>query len=335
MTYFITGGSGLVGQWLLAALLRTGAQVRASYRSTPPTLLPEGAAATAVEWMEGNILDPLFLQEAVAGVDVVIHTAALVSFAPRDADRLWQINVEGTANVVNALLTHAPTARLLHVSSVAALGPPAPGTTTVTESSLWDEAGEHSVYAKSKFAAEQEVWRGLNEGLSGAIVNPSVIVGPGDPRRSSTQLFRYAAEEHRFYPPGNVNLVDVRDVVAALLALATAPLTHLGAQYVLSAGTLPYVDFFGMAATALGRRPPGRPLPPLLAEALWRIEAVRARLTGAAPLLTRETARVARRTSVFDGSRASRVLGVDYRSPTDSVAWAAAELYRHGLGVHP
>ncbi len=331
MTYFVTGGSGLVGQWLLAALQQAGGRVRASYRGTPPDALPGGIDASAVEWVEGDVLDPLFLQQAVTGADVVIHAAALVSFAPRDAARLWETNVEGTANVVNALLSHAPTARLLHVSSVAALGPPAAGSTTVDEMTQWDPAAQHSTYAESKFAAELEVWRGLNEGLTGAIVNPSVIIGPGDPRRSSTQLFRYAADEHRYYPPGQLNLVDVRDVVAALLQLATAPATQLGGRYVLSAGTLPYAEFFELAATALGRRPSRTALPPVLAEVLWRVEAIRARLTGAAPLLTRETARIARRTAVFDGSHATRTLGVTYRSPADSVTWCARELRRQSL----
>lgn len=321
-----------MGQWLLAALVRDGARVRASYRGALPAL-PDGTPANAIEWLEGDVLDSLFLQRAVTDVDVVIHTAALVSFAPRDAPRLWQTNVEGTANVVNALLTHAPTARLLHLSSVAALGPPAPGTTTVDETTQWDPAADHSTYAESKFTAELEVWRGLNEGLLGAIVNPSIIIGPGDPTRSSTQLFRYAAEQHRYYPPGRVNLVDVREVVFALLALATAPAAQLGARYVLSAGTLPYAEFFELAATALGRRPPRTALPTALAEILWRAEAVRARLTGAAPLLTRETARIARRTAIFDGGRAARTLGVTYRPPAESVTWCARELRRHGLGA--
>lgn len=317
----------MVGSHLLPPLLASGARVRASFRGSPPTGAPAG-----VEWVEGDVLDSVFLGQAVAGADIVIHAAALVSFAPREADRLWRINVEGTANLVNALLAHAPAARLLHLSSVAALGPPASGTTTVDETAQWDTTAEHSVYAESKFAAELEVWRGLNEGLTGAIVNPSVILGPGDVGRSSAQLFKYAAEEHRFYPPGHLNVVDVRDVVAALLALATAPAAALGRRYVLSAGALPYAEFFGLAARALGRRPPPTALPRALAEVLWRAEAVRAKLTGAAPLLTRETARIARRAAVFDGTRAARTLCLTYRAPAESVMWAAQELGRAGLG---
>lgn len=333
MTYFVTGGSGLVGQWLLATLARqAGVRVRASFRGTPPTTLPDGADAQPIDWVEGDVLDALFLQRAVAGADVVIHTAALVSYAPRDAKRLWQTNVEGTANVVNALLSHAPAARLVHLSSVAALGPPAPGTAHVDETAEWDPAAPHAVYAESKFAAELEVWRGLNEGLQGIMLNPAVILGPGDPQRSSTQLFRYAAEEHRFYPPGTLNVVDVRDVVAAIVAAATAPAALLGARYLLSAGALSYADFFRQVAGVLGRRPPRQALPAALAEVLWRAEAARAWLTGAAPLLTRETARVGRRATVFDSTRARAAFGLALRPPRESVEWVAQQLRQQGLG---
>jgi dihydroflavonol-4-reductase len=333
MKYFVTGGTGLVGQWVLSALVQAGAMVRASYRGAPPTSLPNGASAAAVEWLEGDVLDPLFLQHAVTGATVVIHAAAIVSYAPSDAERLWQTNVEGTANVVNALLSHAPTARLIHVSSVAALGPPAPGATKVDETAEWDPAAPHAAYAESKFAAELEVWRGLNEGLQGLLLNPSVVLGPGDPKRSSTQLFRYAAEEHLFYPPGALNVVDVRDVVAAILVAAIAPSDCLGARYVLSSEAISYADFFTQIATILGRRPPRRMLPKVLAEILWRIEAVRAKLTGAAPLLTRETARVGRRMTVFDSARAQAIFGLTFRSAIDSVTWVAQTLRAQGLGA--
>jgi dihydroflavonol-4-reductase len=325
MIYFVTGGSGLLGQWLLSALVRQGHTVRASYRGAPPTTLPEGAAAGAVEWVEGDVLDPLFLQQAVADVDIVYHCAAIVSFAPRDADLQWQVNVAGTTNVVDALLSHAPRARLCHVSSVAALGTMPDGSSNVDETAQWDPAADHTAYAESKYAAELEVWRGINEGLASVIVNPSVILAPADPKRSSTQLFRYAQQQHRYYPGGHINLVDVRDVVAALLALPHRD-DLLGERYVLSAGAISYREFFGLAAEALHRRPPSVQLPQLLAEILWRAEAVKARLTGAAPLLTRDSARTTRRAAVFNAARAQQALRLTFHNPAESVRWAAEAL---------
>ncbi len=325
MTYFVTGGSGLLGQWLLSELVRQGHSVRACYRGTIPASLPQDAAVGAVEWLEGDILDPLFLQQAVTGVDIVYHCAALVSFAPRDADEQWRVNVTGTTNVVDALLSHAPQARLCHVSSVAALGTMPDGGPDVDETAQWDPAADHTAYAESKYAAELEVWRGINEGLTSVIVNPSVILGPADPKRSSTQLFRYAQQQHRYYPGGHLNVVDVRDVVAALLQLPLRP-DLLGERYVLSAGSLSYEAFFRLAADALGRRAPQYQLPQLLAEVLWRAEAVRARLTGAAPLLTRDSARTTRRAAIFNASRVQRVLQMAFHDPAESVRWTALAL---------
>lgn len=328
---FVTGGSGLVGQWLISELLRRGERVRASYREQPPTILPAAADPKAVEWVEGDILDPLFLQEAVSGAAVVYHCAAVVSYAPRDAERLWEVNVRGTANVVDALLSVSPTTRLVHVSSVAALGSNPDGNPLISEQAQWDADENHSAYAESKYAAELEVWRGVSEGLAAVIVNPAVIVGPADPGRSSTQLFRYAAGRHRYYPPGQLNVVDVRDVVAAMLALAPRPDLH-GQRYTLSAGAVSYADFFRFAADELGNVPPTQPIPGWLAEILWRAEKARGWLTGAAPLLTKETARLSRRAVVFDATRIRQKLDFRFRSPEEAIRWSAREL-RSVLGA--
>lgn len=331
---FVTGGSGLVGQFLLAALVQAGQRPRASFRSQPPATLPDGVSADAVEWVKGDVLDVLFLQEAVAEMNCVYHAAAVVSYAPRDAERLWAVNVTGTANVVDALLTGNPGARLVYVSSVAALGAPlAENARLVDETARWNPDDDHAAYAKSKYAAEVEVWRGIHEGLAAGIVNPSVIIGPGDPGRSSTQLFRYTAEKHWYYPPGQLNLVDVRDVVTALLALGQGAAENLGSRYVLSAEALSYRTFFDQMAAALGVRAPTRELPAGLAEVLWRLEKVRGALTGAAPLLTRETARLGRRAVTFDGRRAAQALGVRYHAVAESIAWCAAALRAGGLGA--
>ena len=183
----------------------------------------------------------------------------------------------------------------------------------------------HSAYAESKYAAELEVWRGVSEGLAAVIVNPAVIVGPADPGRSSTQLFRYAAGHHRYYPPGQLNVVDVRDVVTAMLALAIRPDLH-GERYTLNAGPVSYADFFRLAAAELGSVPPTRPIPTWLAEILWRVEKARGWLTGAAPLLTKETARLSRRASVFDAGRIRQKLGFNFRPPEEAISWCAREL---------
>ena len=117
---FITGATGLVGSFLLQELQVRGLAVRALHRGTPPV-----GTFPAVEWVQGDILDATLLASVISPeVTHVFHCAGLVSYAPQDEDALLQVNVEGTAAIVDACLAR-PGIRLGYVSSVAALGTPA------------------------------------------------------------------------------------------------------------------------------------------------------------------------------------------------------------------
>jgi nucleoside-diphosphate-sugar epimerase len=324
---FVTGGTGLIGKFLLQALRARGLPVRALYRSTWPADAPAG-----IEWVQGDLLDTEFLREALTpGVTHVFHCAGLVSYAPQDEELLQTVNVLGTAAIVDACLER-PGIRLAYVSSVAALGSPpantivANGPQPVTEAASWDLGATHPAYATSKYLAELEVWRGVAEGLAAVVVNPSVVLGPGDWSRSSTRLLRYAHQEHWFYTRGYLNFVDVRDVVAHLLHL-TLDLPQLkGERYVLNAGSILLADFFAQAATAMRRRPPTVAVPNWAAEIIWRAEHARAMLTGARPLITKDTARAGRQPVVYDNTKVQQATGLSFRPLTDTIAWCAAGL---------
>ncbi|MDB5270185.1 MAG: epimerase [Hymenobacter sp.] len=325
---FVTGGTGLIGSFLLRALRERGLAVRALHRGAVPT-----NAASGVEWLAGDLLDTEQLRMALTpDVTHVFHCAGLVSYAPQDEDLLLSVNVQGTAAVVDACLER-PGVRLVHVSSVAALGGPAAGTTaapgevlTVTEKASWDLGAAHPAYATSKYLGELEVWRGVAEGLSAVIVNPSVVLGPGDWHRSSTRLLRYAHQQHRFYTRGLINFVDVRDVVAQLLALAFDQPEASGQRYILSAEAMPLADFFRQAAAAMQRRPPTVAVPDWAAEIIWRLEHARAVLTGARPLITKDTARAGRQPVVYSHAKVQSATGLKFRPLADTLAWCAAEL---------
>ncbi|WP_201977462.1 NAD-dependent epimerase/dehydratase family protein [Hymenobacter rubidus] len=328
---FVTGGTGLIGSFLLQALRARGQAVRALYRDSVPDNVAPG-----VEWLAGDILDTELLRSALTPeVTHVFHCAGLVSYAPQDEDLLLAVNVQGTAAVVDACLER-PGIRLVHVSSVAALGGPTPnagtavqGPTLVTETASWDLGAAHPAYATSKYLGELEVWRGVAEGLAAVIVNPSVVLGPGNWNRSSTRLLRYAHQQHRFYTRGLINFVDVRDVVAQLLALAFDHPELAGERYILSAEALPLADFFRQAATALKRRPPSVAVPDWAAEIIWRVEHARAVLTGARPLITKDTARAGRKPVVYAHAKVQRATGLRFRPLTETLAWCAAELTRN------
>lgn len=324
---FVTGGSGLVGSFLIAELVKRGLAVRALYRDKVPAI----AASDRVEWVEGDIRDALGLQAALQDVTHVFHCAGLVSYAPQDEDALLQVNVEGTANIVDACLER-PGIRLGYVSSVAALGSKTGEPTEQTglavqldEAAKWDLGAAHNAYATSKYLAELEVWRGVSEGLQAVIVNPSVILGPADWNRSSTRLFRYAYDQHAFYTPGNINLVDVRDVVDMLMHL-TLDTALSGERFILSAGAVPLREFLREAAICFGRKPPTVAVPEWAAETIWRLEHVRSMVTGARPLITKDTARAGRKPVEYQADKVQGALGQSFRPISETVAWCCAQL---------
>ena len=334
---FVTGGTGLIGSFLLHALRARGLAVRALHRGLVP-----GGAAPGVEWVAGDLLDTELLRSVLTPeVTHVFHCAGLVSYAPQDENALLAVNVQGTAAVVDACLAH-PGIRLAHVSSVAALGGPGAGRAVaagtsqpITETATWNLGAAHGAYATSKYLGELEVWRGTAEGLSAVIVNPSVVLGPGDWHRSSTRLLRYAHQQHLFYTRGLVNFVDVRDVVAQLLALALEHPEISGERYILSAEAVPLANFFRQAAAAMHRRPPTVAVPDWAAEVIWRFEHARAVLTGARPLITKGTARAGRQPLEYAHAKVQRATGLGFRPLAETLAWCAAGLVEKPTGFPP
>ncbi|MEO5908842.1 MAG: NAD-dependent epimerase/dehydratase family protein, partial [Ginsengibacter sp.] len=154
----VTGGSGLVGNELIKQLLNAGENVKAIYHSTPLSI-----SHPNLEILQCDILDVVCLNEIMKNVSHVYHSAALVSYDPKDKHKLLKINIEGVANVVNACIDSGVN-KLVHVSSVAALGRTGEGE-RITEKMNWTEETNNSIYGKSKYFGEMEVWRGIGEGL--------------------------------------------------------------------------------------------------------------------------------------------------------------------------
>jgi dihydroflavonol-4-reductase len=316
---FVTGASGLVGSHLIQSLLAKGKKVRALYRQTVPVF----AGAEQCEWIQGDILDTIGLTEALEGVDYVYHCAAIVSFAPGAASKMIQSNVEGTANVVNACLIQE-VKKLVFVSSVAALGR-IRETEAIDESMHWTPETSNSVYGQSKYLAELEVWRAMEEGLQMAIVNPVIILGAGDWNNGSSGIFKSAYNEFPWYTNGMSGFVDVLDVVDAMQLLMESDIT--GQRYVLSADNLPYRTLFNAIAAAFNKRPPYKKVTPLLANIVWRLEAIKGMITGKAPLLTKETAATAQATVRFNNAKFLKAFpAFQYRKLDDTIIRVADEL---------
>jgi dihydroflavonol-4-reductase len=323
---FITGGSGLIGSFLIAHFLEKGKAIKALYRQTIPV---QWADSPLIEWIEGDIADSFLLREIIGQVDQVYHCAGLVSYAPQDADLLKDVNVTGTINVVDACLQN-PQVKLCHVSSIAAIGSPK-GQAVLAENSKWDPAAQHSLYGSSKYLGELEVWRGIAEGLQAFIVNPSVVLAPTrDWSRSSSQLFKYVADEQRFYTRGQANFVDVRDVITCMTALMDDR-EACGERYILNAGALTYQHFFEQVAAGLGKKAPSLLVPDVLTALLWRAEYLRAFFTGKRPLITKDTANLAKRSHVYGNEKVKKLMPGVFRPLEETIAWCCQELKKQQL----
>ena len=311
----VTGATGFVGSVLVRQLLEAGEAVRV-LRRPMSNLDLLGDAAAHVEHVLGDVTDPEAVARAVAGAETVYHVAGVVAFGRRARARLRAVNVDGTAAVVNAALA-AGVGRLVHTSSIAALGRPVrpDGTgaaAVLDEAAVWTRSPLNTAYALSKRDAEREVWRGVAEGLDAVVASPALVFGPGRTGEGTTAVAeRLAAGRLPLAPPGATAVVDVEDVAAGLRAACARGAT--GERYLLAAENLAWTEILATLADALGVPTPTRIAPPWLLTAGGALGEAWAAVTGSQSGLTRETARQAAATVRYDGSRAERELGVVYR----------------------
>ena len=329
MRVLVTGGTGFLGAYILEHLLLQGFEVRALRRSAHYPFFIERSILERVEWVDGDILDPVSLYDAMENMDAVVHAAAVVSFAPEERRRMYSVNVDGTANVVNIALERN-IKRLVHISSVAALG-----RTTVAqmvdEEKKWENNANNTHYALSKHAAEMQVWRGFAEGLEGVVLNPATILGFGDWHQSSCAIFRNAYNEFPWYSRGLNGFVGVEDVAEAAVRFLGSGISHK--KFIVSAQNLGFQELFTFIAEGFGKKPPHREATPILGKIAWRLEALRAGISGNKPLLTRETSRIALSKTSFDNRRILDALPGFYFKPVKDVIFSACEKYANALAA--
>ncbi|MDJ1468440.1 NAD-dependent epimerase/dehydratase family protein [Cytophagaceae bacterium DM2B3-1] len=318
---FITGCNGLLGSFIAREFLKKGYSVRALHRKQSDLSLVADIASQ-IDWVEGDIFDLSLLEKSIQHDDIVIHTAAIVSFSPHRKTEMFQTNVEGTTNIVNVCL-EKDIKKFCFISSVAALGR-TKKQTVLDESTMWEESDLNTNYAYTKYLAEVEVWRAFSEGLPAVIVNPSVVLGPGELEKSSTKLFRYVLNENKLYPQGFVNYVDVRDVAEAIFSLSTGKIT--GEKFILNAGTVTYRELLEKIAIQFNKRPPVWPVRTWMAELGWRAEWFKSLFSDKEPLLTRETARIAQTHYTYKNDKLKNELHFTYRELTDTVNWTCKTL---------
>lgn len=319
----VIGGTGLVGSHVLWQLAQQGpvmASGRSQNRTRVRSLFVHYNAEQGedifnnISWIDLDILDVDALQAALNPMKKVFHCAALVSFHRIDFYRCISLNRAGTANVVNACLS-IPDIRLCYVSSTAAVGINPQG--EITEQCLWKASDENSGYSVSKFGAEKEVWRGVEEGLNAVIINPCTVIGPGRWEEGSMEMFRVAERGLLFYPSGSNATVDARDVATSMLFLMDSDIRN---ERFLCTGT--NKDFRGLFTTiahAMGKKGPRVFAPKWLAipvsYLLETLSLLRKRRQG----MTIESAQAAYSTRIYNADKLKVLMNKPFYSLEESI----------------
>jgi nucleoside-diphosphate-sugar epimerase len=242
-----------------------GENVRAMYRSTTSiektknlfSLYNKSYLFEKIEWMVADILDIPSLENVFQNIDFVYHCAALISFDPKDEEVIRKTNIEGTA-------------KMLFMSSIAALGDLNATETTISETTEWNPEKPHSDYAISKYGAEMEVWRGQQEGLNILIVNPGVILGPGFPEQGSGALFSAVANGLSFYTLGTTGFIAVTDVVETSLQLMHSDIQN--ERFILIENNYSFQEMLNCMADSLNVKRPKWHASPFLVNVFWRLD---------------------------------------------------------------
>lgn len=317
----VTGGTGLVGAHLLYELCLQKQQPKAIYRNLKGLVAVENVFKTyapaapelfsQIEWVPANLLDLERLKEVFIGVTTVYHCAAFISFDPNTYEKLQKVNVTGTANMVNLCLDFK-VSKMCYVSSIAALGKAVKGA-FITEETHWNIT-QPNVYALSKYKAELEVWRGIQEGLKATIINPGVILGPGFWNKGSSKLFRFAKKGSPLYFPGGSGFVGVQDVVRLMLLAQTSE--HRNQRYICVAENLSYKEIFSEMANGFNHKKPIYKIPLWVLRVAWRLDYIKQFIFGGQRKITKQTVRSLARRDRYSAKKSEDLLGIKYTKTT-------------------
>lgn len=324
----VSGANGFLGSYVVCMLLEKGNQVRAFKREQSSlkefeyifsTYFPDKNTQQQLKnkltWVVTDVLDVPSIEEALTGVDEVYHCAAIVSFLQKHREKMMDVNVEGTKNMVNISLLKG-IKKFCYVSSIAALGREKSGD-QITEKSKWNESKNNSNYAVSKYKAEMEVWRGIEEGLNAVIVNPGVILGAGDWTKGSCKLFQLVWNGMPFYTLGANGYVDVKDVAKAMIELMEKNISK--ERFVLVGENLQMKNYLDSVAEKFGKKKPTIEAGKFLSQIAWRMDALKCLILGKEPALTKETARSAQNKFYYNSNKIIQKINFQFTPMNETI----------------
>ena len=319
---FVTGGTGLVGSHILLKLSEKGFQCKALKRKNSDMKVCQSIfnhykkehLFKKIIWEEGDVNDIPSLEKSMQGCKRIIHAAAIVSFHPKDQEIMYKVNVVGTTNIMNVAMS-SNIEKVCYISSIAALG--SDNDNNIDENSIFKFKNQ-SNYAISKYLSEQEVWRASAEGLNTVIINPSLILGPGDWNKGSSQIFQSIYKGLKFYTIGKTGFVDVLDVADCAIKMLESDI--INEKFIVSAEDIDYRKIFDMIAKNFKKPKPTIKVTPILKEISWRIEMFRHLFTSKNPLITKESVESSMKIKSYSNEKIKRELGYKFIPIKESIA---------------
>ena len=328
----VTGGTGLVGAHLLYHLLLENDVVKAIHRKNSDLQAVKNVFGyysdnferifQKIEWIEADITDVYLLEKAFENITEVYHSAALISFNPKDYSKMRKINIEGTANIVN-LCIDKKVKKLCFVSSIATIEKPI-SKKLIDEDCEWDKETNNYGYAITKYGAEMEVWRASQEGVEVVIVNSGVILGAGFWHNGSGELFTKIYRGLKFYSEGVTAFVSVGDVVKVMMQLMKSKLKN--ERYILVSENLSFKEVFFQMADGFGKKRSTIKVTKLMSAIAWRFSKIIAVFTGKSPILTKQTSKSIHNKYYYSSKKIQKALNFKFEPISETIK-KVCELY--------
>lgn len=317
-TIGITGASGLIGSALMEHF---AANKRYKLKGLNQSgYIPKALEGLDIEWTQGDILDFGVIEDFCVGVDILIHTAALVSFKSSDRELMMQVNIEGTKSIVDTLVDS--NTRLIHISSISSLGR-TDGTKIIDEEVFWDDNIPHTDYAKSKFLSEMEVHRGIAEGLDAMIFLPSVILAKSERKQSSSNMWQQIKKMPGWAPKGTNGFVDVQDIVR-YISLAIDD-WKAGEKMILNGHNVKFSTLYEKVVQANNMSVRVKAISPMLLKILLPFVLVYYKLTGTKTQVSKASIESTSKTYRYSNAKSIELYGDHYTPLEQSIAAYATE----------
>lgn len=317
----VTGGTGMLGSYLLLELAKQGFEITASKRKTSHLKTTESIFRAysdqsekllqKIHWVDIDLTNQNEIETQLETIDEIYHCAAFISASPKQKEAMIENNQNITQNLVNAAI-NSQVSKFCYVSSIAALGNTA-NHELISENTLWKNHKNNSAYSVSKYLSEMEVWRGIAEGLNAVIINPSVILGMGDWQKGSANLFEKIHRGFKYYTHGSSGFVYAKDVAEIMIRLMSEG-KYWGESFIVSAENLTYHQVFKKIAEALKVPSPQKYATPLLTQMAWRLECLKSKIAGVEPLITKESARTAHKKLAYNNAKLLEEIEFNYTS---------------------